>query len=191
MFSKWLENKEKSNKSKCPVCGEMRSKLADHVIRKHKMDKTTAKALRSQTRQNHVTRKAKRVHKPYICPLKMCAKIVKRPHNHLKDTHKIKDNRLYRKLLDKMVPFETVSDVTESEESDTEFESDEEDREEYRLVEKIMRKSDTGYFKKNEHDPVNSEDSEDDDWLEKKVQEVRQKETGVCCYAICVVFLSV
>jgi len=76
--------------------------LADHVIRKHKKTHLMAKGLRSQTRLSHTTRKAKRGNKPYVCSVSMCAKVIKRPHNYLKDTHNITDEKLYKKLSSKI-----------------------------------------------------------------------------------------
>ena len=59
--------------------------------------------MRSRTGQMQQQIKArKRIHQSIICPIACCGKAIKRPHNHLKQTHKITDPVLYQRLLSKI-----------------------------------------------------------------------------------------
>ena len=99
----WMSSKGNSGKAKCPICKEFKSKLRDHLVRVHKMNPNTAKTIRSRTGQSHQSRQAiKRPSKSTICPIASCGKAVKKPHNHLRDTHKITDPILYKRLLNKI-----------------------------------------------------------------------------------------
>ena len=151
----------------------MRTNLKDHAIRVHKMSLMNAKALRSQTKQMHRNRVAKkRVYHPYVCPVPMCGKVIKRPHNHLKDTHRIKDKKMYQFYLDKMESFIDVDDRTESE-FEEEYSSDNDN--ELKVVKKILKKGGIDYLRRVKDEIVNSEDESDKDWLEVKVNEVAEK----------------
>ena len=168
-----FQNDKGSSKAKCPICGKMRTKLADHAIRIHNMNPVVAKGLRSQTGQNHRSRQpAKRKSQRFLCSVTGCSKAVKKPHNHLKDTHGIKDNILYRKLLRQMVPFKDVAIRTESEETE------EDDKEqERRAMKKILKKS-RKYLKRVEEANDESICSSDEDWLHGRVKELYKEKIG-------------
>ena len=77
-------------------------------MRVHKLSAENAKALRCQTGQMHSNRKIKgekerktkrRVYPRRTCNVTGCSKTPRRLENHLKDTHKITDQVIYRKLL--------------------------------------------------------------------------------------------
>ena len=106
LFGTWVNKKGDRAKAKCPICKQHRFKLNDHLVRIHKMNPNTAKTIRSKSGQSHLSRQAsrKRIHRPVTCPIASCGKTIKRPHNHLKDTHKITDPILYKKFLSKIIP---------------------------------------------------------------------------------------
>ena len=126
----------------------------------HKLSAENAKALRSQTGQTHVNRKIKpekqrktkrRVYPRRTCNVTGCSKTPRRLENHLKDTHKITDQKLYRKLLKQAAvvkEFETESECSANESEDSE--------EEYRAVKKVIRDT-------NIYDDIIDED--DEDWV--------------------------
>ena len=143
------------------------------------MDKENAKLLKNQTGQMHLSKKkAKRVHEKMVCPVTDCRKIVRRIHNHLRDTHKIKDQSLYRKLLKKATPYQELDTESEFESS-----SEEEDEDEYQLMKGIVRSGGANYLKGGKSNG-DSDYTSDEDWLEIKLHQVTRAKYGMCSFYV-------
>jgi len=98
--------------------------------------------------------------------------VVVRIENHLRATHKIKDNKIYQKYL-KEARNKIVEDF-ESSESDATEESESES--EYRRFQKIVHKEGKDYVEKYSTIAIDSNDSEDEDWfLSKAIKFAKKK----------------
>ena len=94
----------------------------------------------------------------------MSCKIVCRIHNHLRDTHKIKDEKVYKKLLNKAVDHKEL--LTESESESSSSEDEDSDR---RLIRSLLKVGGKKYLRTVRNELLDTDDSSDEDWLETKV----------------------
>ena len=134
------------------------------------MDSLMAKALKSQLGDSHKERAKnakKRTYKPYLCSVPMCAKVIKRPHNHLKQTHKITNKKIYERYLRHMKPYKIIEEETEDESSETTDDSDDTE-DERRSLKKIIRSERQQTYEENS-------DSSDEDWVQSKMKELSKK----------------
>ena len=167
----------------CPFCGAERANLKDHAMRVHKLTEENAKALRSQSGQMHQgrkilsgERKTKRRNYPLkLCPVTGCSKSIRRMENHLKDTHKIKDNKLYKELLHNA----TVLEEFDSEPDCSISEGEESEDDDYRNFKGLLKTGGIKYLRRVEGLAVASDDSSDDDWLESTTVQMAMKKTGI------------
>ena len=97
----------------------------------HKITEGNAEALKIQTGPVHQNGKIKpdelrktkkRTYKKRYCSVTGCLTVLVRLENHLRQTHKIKDDKVFKKLLKMAVDYEELK--TESECSETESEDD-------------------------------------------------------------------
>jgi len=150
----------------------------------HKVPEDNAAALKSQ--YNHRKRRAqlpddvrkskKRCYKKRFCPVIGCSKIVVRIENHLKNAHKIKDEKLYKKYLEESKD-NIVKELPQND-SSTEYSSNDEESD-YRAFQRIVALPNTiNYLKRVKDVPVDSEDSEDEDWVEATSQYWDKKKKG-------------
>lgn len=104
--------------------------------------------------------------------------MVARIENHLRDTHKIKDEDEYRKLLKGAFAVIDVNQTEDETESDSDSDSDCQNRlEEHKSFKKIKHSYDTKRYLENWKGlPINSDDSSDEDWLELCVRNSEKKE---------------
>lgn len=118
LFSSWKKAELKSQrvvkgkKDKCWICGQERTNINDHLSRVHKMSADVVKVVKSrkrlETRQavsagSFATKARQRT--SFHCPVPECQdKVVARLHNHLRATHGIKDNLIFKKLVRQAVP---------------------------------------------------------------------------------------
>jgi len=146
------------------------------------MEEADSIALKSQFGLNHQKRpilpveerkSKRRVYKKKSCPITGCSKVVVRIENHLRATHKIKDDRIYKKYLkmarDQIVEQFQSSESEPSEESESETE--------YRRFQAIVHKEGKEYAKKFKNIPVDSADSDDDDWFLSKAIKFAEKKS--------------
>ena len=107
----------------------------------HNLSLENAAALKSLTNQIHCShsikpeesRKTKRkVYPKKYCPVTGCSKIAVRMENHLRETHKVSDDKIYKKLLREAIIQEDLE--TESECSTTGSED------QYRKFTKILKR---------------------------------------------------
>ena len=146
------------------------------------MDLMNAKALKSQTGQIHLNRKPKgRVYEKRVCPVPTCNKVVARIHNHLKATHQVKSENVYRKLLKEAVVYKELATQSESDSGD----SSEREDDEYEQVKRILKTGGIGYLRNVQDVPVDTDDSSDEDWLAVKTCEVAEKNSGMFLIMLC------
>jgi len=138
----------------------------------------TKKSVRPQSNKKKILpdteRKTKRRYPKLLCPITGCAKIVARIENHLRATHRITDNKTYKRYLNeaRKVVTELPSEPEDSDESFSEkSESD------YRVFQRLLR-NEQSYIKKFDGIPVDSEDSEDEDWLISQTHYWAKREDG-------------
>lgn len=174
IFKKW-EKRKKQNKSKtikCPFCGIEKTNLKTHCMRVHEMSEENAKALRSNIGLSHVDRKVKNVNERKgklrfyarrLCPVTGCSKTPVRMENHLKDTHKIKDIKIYRRYLKEaeVIPqYNTESDASTNESDDS--------QDERQKIEKLIDINKSA-------NPIDNDEESDPDWLEEFGRKVRRR----------------
>ena len=147
-------------------------------MRVHSLAEDNALALKSQyglykkkaILSDDVRKGKKRNYQKRYCPVVGCSKVVKRIQNHLKQTHKIKGQKIYIKLLNesKKSIIKDMPEEEEEEEEETEV-SDGGDGEESDYVvfrDLVSRPESQRYLRtieNNEDDDIS--DSEDEDWL--------------------------
>ncbi|XP_066925272.1 uncharacterized protein [Clytia hemisphaerica] len=155
---------------KCPFCGIEQTNLKGHAMRKHGLTEENALGLKSQYNlhkkralkrdEDRVTKRRKIVRR--VCPLTGCSKAPVRLDNHLRATHGIEDDIYFNRLMRKAKP---VEQYRETSEESSAAESESEPESEYLTFKKIIS-GEKSYLEKFENgDPIDSEDSEDDDWL--------------------------
>ena len=101
-----------------------------------------------------------RTYKRRNCPIPSCFKIPVRFENHLRETHKIKSEKLRKKVLREAVPVEEYFTESEVNNSDCESSSDE-----LFHLKKVLKKGGKHYLSSTIQTIVVSEDSDYADWL--------------------------
>lgn len=136
------------------------------------MSEENAKALRSNIGLSHVDRKVKNVNERKgklrfyarrLCPVTGCSKTPVRMENHLKDTHKIKDIKIYRRYLKEaeVIPqYNTESDASTNESDDS--------QDERQKIEKLIDINKSA-------NPIDNDEESDPDWLEEFGRKVRRR----------------
>eukprot|EP00111_Clytia_hemisphaerica_P021907 TCONS_00064402-protein len=171
----------KSKTVKCPFCGKDQTNLKGHAMRKHDLTEEDAKGLKSQfglysnngPRKADGQRKTKcRSYTTRSCPVVGCSKVLVRMEGHLQNTHGL-SGEVYKTLLKEALPFKSFEeDEDTSSSSDSESESESES--EYSVFRDILRKE-KKYIKAVEGIPVDSENSDDDDWFCGRVHKYHSK----------------
>ena len=145
-------------------------------MRVHSLAEDNALALKSQyglykkkaILSDDVRKGKKRNYQKRYCPVVGCSKVVKRIQNHLKQTHKIKGQKIYIKLLNESKK-SIIKDMPEEEEEEEETEvSDGGDGEESDYVvfrDLVSRPESQRYLRTIENNEDDISDSEDEDWL--------------------------
>ena len=117
----------------------------------HKLSAEDAIGLGTQTNQIHCNRYIKsegsrktkrRTYQKRYCPVTGCSKLVASLENHLRQTRKVKDNKVYKKLLKNAIVHEELK--TESDCTTTESESDD-----YQEFKRMMKTGGKPVFKTN------------------------------------------
>lgn len=144
-------------------------------MRVHNLSEENAKRVKSETGQMHLSRSVtKRKYTKRNCAV--CWKPVMRIHNHLKDTHKITDKELYNKLLRESNVYKELYTETETE---SDSGSEEDVLFEYQTAKRILKDRGITRLGKMVGEVVDSEDSSDDDWLERRVTELAYIKNGM------------
>ena len=146
----------------------------------HKITEENAEALKIQTGQVHQNRKIKpdelrktkkRTYKKRYCSVTGCSKVLVRLENHLRQTHKIKDDSVFKKLLKMAVDYEELK--TESECSETESEDN------YEAFKKRLKRDARKKSKKERSRVNNIKDNSDEEWLAKCLRDKEFKESKI------------
>ena len=90
---------QKLGKVTCPVCNKEIVDLKRHLINIHKWDSRDARLARQNLGLRLQKKSPKRVRKERICPYENCGKVVKCLKNHLRQTHRIRDDNLFKECL--------------------------------------------------------------------------------------------
>ena len=113
-FKKWASSKKgeekkvlKSKIKDCPSCGKLQTNLKKHLVRKHDVEPRQALGLCNDTnlhknrpiKPENEPKTKRRVCKSIVCPIPDCYKTVARLNNHLRATHKIKDDKQYKEYV--------------------------------------------------------------------------------------------
>lgn len=130
----------------------------------HGLTEENARALRTQTAQMNYEGKIKpeckrkgkqRHYRKRVCPVTGCAKVVVRLENHLRQTHRVDDQKIYKRLLREASYFEEYKTESDASLTDTTGSDEEYFKTAIKKVKKV---------------PVtvsDSSDTSDDDWLQK------------------------
>ena len=139
----------------------------------HKLTTENAEALKSQTNQIHQDRSVKaegnrkttkkRRYKKDTAQSLGALQVVIRLDNHMRQTHKIMNDKVFKKLLKEALVYEELKTESETDYSEPESES------EYQVFRKLMKRGGARYLKRIKADIIDSDDSSDEDWLLKDV----------------------
>lgn len=163
----------------------MRTDLSSHTKRVHGLSTENARAVKSQTGSKHKTReslpddirKTKRRHyEPRQCPKSGCMKVVVRLDNHLRATHKITDDKEFRRLMRAATVYRQFLESESS--TDCEYLTTDSESDEIKIIKKLYSNGEKKYLERVSDIPVDSEDSSDDDWFENKWHDVVQTKHG-------------
>ena len=103
------------------------------------------------------------------CPVAGCSKVAVRMESHLRETHKISDDKIYKKLLQEAIIQEDLE--TELECSTTGSEDA------YRKFKKILKTRGGKYLARTKGKVKVSDDSSDEDWLHQCLKQKRFKKS--------------
>ena len=201
-FKIWASSKKgeekkvlKSKTKDCPSCGKPQTNLKKHLVRKHNVEHRQALGLCNDTnlhknrpiKPENERKTKRRVYKPSVCPIPGCYKTGARLNNHLRATHKIKDDKQYKEYVKisrtlNIIPEKRLVDSNSEreEEEESELSSSDEEAELYKECEglkKIILRGAKKYLLRQENEPLS--DSDDEDWLFSRVHHhVVLKETS-------------
>lgn len=96
--------------------------------------------------------------------------------NHLRATHKITDDKEFRRLMRAATVYRQFLESESS--TDCEYLTTDSESDEIKIIKKLYSNGEKKYLERVSDIPVDSEDSSDDDWFENKWHDVVQTKHG-------------